>query len=52
MDNLSGGEWLLYCGIGIVILAVFLSAICVLIFSFTSKKLRKKMEQESGKPRN
>ena len=52
MTNWSGSEWLLYGGIGIMILVIFLAAICIMIFTLTGKKLRQKLEREYGKPKH
>lgn len=52
MTNWFGSEWLLYGGIGMMILAVSLTAICIVIFILTGKKIRKKLEEEYGKPRH
>lgn len=49
MFYLSESELLLYGGIGIMTLAAVLGVICILIFSLTGKKLRKKLEKEYGK---
>lgn len=52
MNNWSCSEWLLYGGIGMMILAVSLTAICIVVFILTGKKLRQKLEEEYGKPRH
>ncbi len=49
MFHLTESELLLYGGIGIMALATVLAATCILIFSLTGKKLRKKLEKEYGK---
>ncbi|MBQ7774505.1 MAG: hypothetical protein IJ379_01160 [Lachnospiraceae bacterium] len=47
---MSGSELLFYGGIGIMIAAVLLAVICIVIFSLTGRKLKKKLEKEFGKP--
>lgn len=48
MAVLSGSERLFYGGITVMTAAALLSLLCVAVFTFTGKKLRKKLEQEYG----
>ena len=50
MLNWSGSELLLYGGIAIMGLAVLFTAVSGIIFFLTGKKLKKKLEEEYGKP--
>lgn len=52
MTNWSASEWFLYGGIGIMVLAILLMVTCIVIFTLTGKKVRKKLNEEYGKPRH
>lgn len=44
----SGSEWLFWGGIGIMALSVLSGVFCLILFSFTGKILKKKLEQDYG----
>jgi hypothetical protein len=48
MFDFSGSELLFYGGIAIMILAAVLAVLCIVIFAFTGKNLRKKLNEEYG----
>ena len=48
--GLSVSELLFYGGLVIMAAAVLAMVICTLIFTFTGRKLKRKLEQEYGKP--
>ena len=50
MQYLSESEWLFWGGIGVMAAAAVLSVACIIIFTFTGHRLKKKLEQEYGKP--
>lgn len=50
MNELSGSEWLFYGGISVMILTVVLAVLRIAIYILSGKKLKKKLEQEYGKP--
>lgn len=47
--SLTGSEWLLWGGIGIMVLSVFGGTICLVLFMISGKSLKKKLEQDYGK---
>lgn len=49
--DLASCEMFFYGGIAIAAAAGILALICAIIFAFTGKRLRKRLEQEYGKPR-
>lgn len=51
MDSLSCSQWLFYGGIAAMTAAGILAVICISVFVFTGRRLKKKLEQEYGKPR-
>ncbi len=51
MWRLSGSELLLYGGIVCMGAAAVTGVVAVVIFTVTGRKLRRKLEQEYGKPR-
>lgn len=50
MFGLSESELFLYGGIAAMAAAGVLLALCIIIFTITGKRLKKKLEQEYGKP--
>lgn len=48
--HLSEAEWLLWGGIAAISSSVVLAAICITVFIFTGKRLKKILEKEYGKP--
>lgn len=51
MVGLSSSEIIFYGGIIIMIAACVLAVICAVVFTFTGKQIKKRLEQEYGKPR-
>lgn len=51
MVGLSSSELIFYGGIAVMAAAGVLAVICVILFCFTGKRLKKRLEQEYGKPR-
>lgn len=49
MLGLTGSEWLLWGGIGIMALSVLGGMICLVLFIIAGKSLKKKLEQDYGK---
>ena len=47
---LSESEWLFWGGIGVMAGAAVMTILCIVIFSLTGHRLKKKLEQEYGKP--
>lgn len=43
-------ELIFYGGIAVTVAACVLALICAVIFALTGKKLRKRLEEEYGKP--
>lgn len=50
MFGLSGSEALFYGGLAVMIITVTLAAVCAVIFTMTGRKLKRRLEQEYGKP--
>ncbi len=50
MFGLSGSELLFYSGIVVMVVSAVLAVICVVLFVVTGRKLKKKLEEEYGKP--
>lgn len=50
MLGLSSSEMLLYGGIAIMVGSAVLAMLCIAIFKMTGRKLKRKLEQEYGKP--
>lgn len=50
MPGLSESELFLYGGIAVMALAGILTVVCCVLFSVTGRRLKKKLEQEYGKP--
>ena len=50
MSDLSGSELLLYGGLAVMAVSVVAAVVCLLVFTSTGRKLKKKMEREYGKP--
>lgn len=48
MVDLSGGQQLLYSGIGLIVTAAVAAIVCIVVFVMTGKKIRKKLEQDYG----
>lgn len=46
---LTTREWLFYGGLAVMIIAFFLAILCITVFFFTGRELKKKLEQEYGK---
>lgn len=51
MTGLSSSEIIFYSGIMVMAAACVLAVICVAVFTVTGKRLKKRLEQEYGKPR-
>lgn len=51
MRYLSGSEMLFYGGLAVMAAVAVMAVLCMALFMFTGRKLRKKLEQEYGKPR-
>lgn len=47
-DMLNRSELLLYAGIAVMAVAAITAVILILIFSFSGKRLRKRLEEEYG----
>lgn len=43
-------EILLYCGVVVIVLTVFLAIICFIYFGLSGKHLKAKLEEEYGQP--
>jgi len=52
MQYLSTSEWLLWGGVMVMSMAASLAVVSLVVFIVTGRKLRKKLEQEYGKPRH
>lgn len=50
MFGILKGELLLYGGLGAITLAVLGALLCTIIFFFTGRRLKEKLEKEYGKP--
>lgn len=50
MIHLSESEMLFYGGLAVMAAAVVLAVLCAAVFAWTGRKLKKKLEQEYGKP--
>jgi len=50
MFGLSGSEALFYGGIGIMAVAAVLALVCLVVFLLTGKRIKRKLEQEYGRP--
>lgn len=50
MFGLSESECFLYGGIAVMAAAGILAALCIVIFICTGRRLKKRLEQEYGKP--
>ena len=50
MFGLSESELFFYGGIALMVAAGILAVLCIVIFTCTGRKLKKKLEQEYGKP--
>lgn len=50
MFGLSESELFLYGGITAMVAAGVLLVLCIIVFTITGKRLKKKLEQEYGKP--
>lgn len=50
MFGLSESELFFYGGIAIMAAAGILAALCIVVFLCTGRRLKKKLEQEYGKP--
>lgn len=50
MRYLSESEWLFWGGIAVMAGAAVLALFCLILFSFTGKMLKRKLEEEYGKP--
>lgn len=51
MLGLSESEMLLYGGIAVMALAGVLAVLCVIVFTLTGRKIRRKLRQEYGEIR-
>lgn len=49
--GLSGSQWLFYGGLALMAAAVILGLACLAVLLFTGRRLKKKLEDEYGKPR-
>ncbi|MCI9051913.1 MAG: hypothetical protein HFI05_08320 [Lachnospiraceae bacterium] len=50
MFGLSGSEMLFYGGIVMMVICAVLAAVCVVLFVVDGRKLKRKLEEEYGKP--
>lgn len=50
MIELSCSEWLFYGGIVVMILTAVLAVLRIIIYILSGKRLKKKLDQEYGKP--
>ena len=50
MLYVSEGQWLLCGGIAVMSVSAVLSAAVMIIFTLTGRRIKKKLEQEYGKP--
>ncbi len=51
MDKLLSSELIFYSGIAVMAVSGVLAVLCAVVFRFTGKRLRHRLEQEYGKPR-
>jgi len=51
MDNWTESELLFYGGIAVMAVVVVFALACTVFFVIKGKKLKKKLEQDYGKPR-
>lgn len=49
MLYLSESEWFLWGGIGAMAAAVILAVLCLIVFGYTGRKIKRQLEQEYGK---
>ncbi len=49
--GLSGSQWLFYGGLALMAVSLLLGLICLGALCFTGRKLKKRLEEEYGKPR-
>lgn len=49
--GLSGSQWLFYGGLALMAAALILGLACLAVFIFTGRRLKKRLEEEYGKPR-
>ncbi|MCI8886476.1 MAG: hypothetical protein HFG70_00150 [Hungatella sp.] len=50
MLYVSEGQWLFWGGIAVMSVAAVLAAAGMIIFTLTGRRIKKKLEQEYGKP--
>ncbi len=50
MPELSGSELLFYGGIAVMAAAAVAAVLCIVIFSVSGRSIRRRLEQEYGKP--
>ncbi len=50
MLNLSESELLLWGGIAVMTVSVGIGIFCMVLFTLTGRRLKKKLEEEYGKP--
>ena len=43
-------QWLFWGGIVVMAIAVAAAAACMIIFAFTGRRIKKKLEEEYGRP--
>ena len=51
MIGLSSSEIMFYGGIAVMTATCVLAIICLIVFTFTGKRLKARLKQEYGKPR-
>lgn len=49
--ELTTSEWLFYGGLAVMAIAFMMALLCITVFFFTGRELKKKLEQEYGKER-
>ena len=49
--QLTTSEWLFYGGLAVMAIAFMMAFLCITVFFFTGRELKKKLEQEYGKER-
>ena len=50
MFGLSNSEVLFYGGIGMMVVCAVLAVVCVVLFVVAGRKLKRKLEEEYGRP--
>lgn len=47
--DLTISEWLFYGGLAVMVIAFMAALLCITVFFFTGRDLKKKLEREYGK---